>query len=528
VTRTWTATDACGNARSCSQTVEVQDTTPPDIVCAAVKSPIECPGTPSFPSPDVTDACDPDPDVTFDDVTTPGDCPQEFTVTRTWTATDACGNSSSCSQSVEVQDTTDPTITCPAAIEVACGEEVPPPDTELVVCSDSCDDNPSTEFVSDVSNGAVCPDPEIITRTYRCTDACGNSADCTQTITVLCCPEEQFCSLTQGFYGNNGSFNGQGSLALIQSLLAGSDLVVGKPGRSITIPQAAAQCIIDRLPAGGSAGALPDIGDDTLVSPACQTTPAIPLNSQGNFNNILLGQTIALGLNLRFDTELGDFELEKQFCTQGSLPGPDGLFGTNDDVPDPNSPIQSFTIPNAVITALANLGLSNDVEGLFELANRALAGQATGGATATQISQAVDSINRGFDKCRFLAPCPLGIVAGGRGTLETLSAFGIQPAEAASLVGPAQYELGQSHPNPFNPHTQITMSFPEATSWSLDIYNVSGQLVRTFDGQVDGASYVPIVWDGRNRAGEPVAPGVYLYRMQAGPFSATKKMILIK
>ena len=54
---------------------------------------------------------------------------------------------------------------------------------------------------------------------------------------------------------------------------------------------------------------------------------------------------------------------------------------------------------------------------------------------------------------------------------------------------------------------------PEATSWTLDIYSVGGQLVRRFEGQVEGAEYVPVVWDGTNRNGEPVAPGVYLYRM---------------
>jgi hypothetical protein len=180
-----------------------------------------------------------------------------------------------------------------------------------------------------------------------------------------------------------------------------------------------------------------------------------------------------------------------------------------------------------VITALANLGLSNDVAGLFELANRALAAQATGGASLAQINQAVESIIRGFDKCRFLVPCPLGIVPAGSGTLGILADLGIPSAEAAT-VGPAYFELGQCQPNPFNPHTQITLSLPEATSWTVDIYNVNGQLVRRFEGQVNGAEYVPIVWNGTNRAGEQVAPGVYLYRMKAGSFTDTKKMILLK
>ncbi len=61
----------------------------------------------------VTDNCDPDPTLTSSDSAAAGSCPQESVITRTWTATDACGNSSSCEQTITVVDTTDPVITCP-------------------------------------------------------------------------------------------------------------------------------------------------------------------------------------------------------------------------------------------------------------------------------------------------------------------------------------------------------------------------------------------------------------------------------
>src|SRR5206468_1845338 len=60
-----------------------------------------------------TDACDASPTLTFADVTTPGNCPQAKDVTRTWTATDHCGNSSTASQVIHVVDTTAPAITAP-------------------------------------------------------------------------------------------------------------------------------------------------------------------------------------------------------------------------------------------------------------------------------------------------------------------------------------------------------------------------------------------------------------------------------
>ncbi len=65
-----------------------------------------------------TDNCDPAPVVTWADSITPGACPQELVITRTWTATDHCGNSVSCVQTITVVDTTPPTITCPAPVSV--------------------------------------------------------------------------------------------------------------------------------------------------------------------------------------------------------------------------------------------------------------------------------------------------------------------------------------------------------------------------------------------------------------------------
>lgn len=183
-TRRWTATDECGNVASCDQVINVVDTTRPTITCPAPVSPIECPATPVFPAPAASDACDPNPTLTFNDVTTPGACPEEYTVTRTWTATDACGNSASCSQTVVVEDNTPPTIRCPANITVQCMEQVPTPDSSAVITSDNCSDRVIVLWESDVQSNPDSSCNNVITRTYRATDECGNRATCTQTITV--------------------------------------------------------------------------------------------------------------------------------------------------------------------------------------------------------------------------------------------------------------------------------------------------------------------------------------------------------
>src|SRR5207247_4043237 len=85
VTRTWTTKDCSGSTSTATQTINVQDTTAPVLSSLPAPSTIECPATPSFTTPTATDACDPAPSLTFADVTTPGTCPQAYSVTRTWT-----------------------------------------------------------------------------------------------------------------------------------------------------------------------------------------------------------------------------------------------------------------------------------------------------------------------------------------------------------------------------------------------------------------------------------------------------------
>jgi hypothetical protein len=102
VTRTWTATDSCGNSSQKSQIINIADTTAPTISPLPGPSTIECPATPVFTTPMASDACDESPTLTHSDVTTPGSCPGAYSITRTWTATDACGNHSSASQTINV------------------------------------------------------------------------------------------------------------------------------------------------------------------------------------------------------------------------------------------------------------------------------------------------------------------------------------------------------------------------------------------------------------------------------------------
>ncbi len=98
---------------------------------------------------------------------------------------------------------------------------------------------------------------------------------------------------------------------------------------------------------------------------------------------------------------------------------------------------------------------------------------------------------------------------------------------AASTGLPSEYVLAQNYPNPFNPTTTIGFSLPDAGEWRLSIYNITGALVREYTGS-SGAGTIEVDWDGMTLTGRPAATGVYLYRLEAGSFSATKKMVLLK
>jgi hypothetical protein len=97
---------------------------------------------------------------------------------------------------------------------------------------------------------------------------------------------------------------------------------------------------------------------------------------------------------------------------------------------------------------------------------------------------------------------------------------------AAAAYLPENYALLQNYPNPFNAGTVIPVDLKEATDWTLTVYNVAGQVVKTFSGH--DAGRVNVTWDGRADNGSSVASGMYFYRVSAGEFTATKKMVLLK
>jgi hypothetical protein len=95
-------------------------------------------------------------------------------------------------------------------------------------------------------------------------------------------------------------------------------------------------------------------------------------------------------------------------------------------------------------------------------------------------------------------------------------------------VTPATYSLAQNYPNPFNSETWISYSVPVTSKVVLNVYNTEGRLVRTLVNAQSSPGIHRISWNGLSNTGAAVSTGVYLYRLQAGDFSAIHKMVYLR
>ena len=186
VIRTWKFTDKAGNSRSWVQIITVNDTKAPVLTVPADVNGLACAaGTdPSVTGmATATDNCG-TAKVSYTDVTSSGSASCSV-ITRTWTATDDCGNSTQKVQKISVTDEQAPTfVNCPADLTVNGAAEVPAVPTD-VMAIDDCDTDVVVEYLGEETVEGTCgPDGYTLVRTWMATDDCGNFSYCEQKITV--------------------------------------------------------------------------------------------------------------------------------------------------------------------------------------------------------------------------------------------------------------------------------------------------------------------------------------------------------
>ena len=119
------------------------------------------------------------------------------------------------------------------------------------------------------------------------------------------------------------------------------------------------------------------------------------------------------------------------------------------------------------------------------------------------------------------------------GVADLLEEYGIELPESPGGVSPAGIPetapiRAQNYPNPANPETQINYTLGVSEDVKIQIYNISGQLVRTYDIGYQRRGSYSVRWDGHHQNGQPVASGVYFYRIQAGEHALTNRIVLLK
>jgi len=110
--------------------------------------------------------------------------------------------------------------------------------------------------------------------------------------------------------------------------------------------------------------------------------------------------------------------------------------------------------------------------------------------------------------------------------LEPPVPLGVTPK--AGYGTPEAFELFQNYPNPFNPETEISYVLPTACFVELSVYNLLGQKVRTLVDESQSAGLKNVKWDGKDENGANAASGIYFYKIKAGEFTQSKKMVIIK
>ena len=100
--------------------------------------------------------------------------------------------------------------------------------------------------------------------------------------------------------------------------------------------------------------------------------------------------------------------------------------------------------------------------------------------------------------------------------------------ETETSVIPDGLIVMQNYPNPFSHTTEIYYGLPNRDYVTIEVYNLSGQKIRTLIAQNQQAGYHTVVWDGRDETGQEVSSGIFSCKVKTGKYIMTRKMILMK
>lgn len=343
-----------------------------------------------------------------------------------------------------------------------------------------------------------------------------------------------FYTLTQGYYGskNGKSCLGTTPINTIKYLLGMPnnpvDLVTGSTN-SVLVPATddGAKKLNDALPGGNTPTYLPGGNCSVSASPACFTYPNY-LTKQGKINNVLLSQTITLGLNARWENgKLLLFHIESGWLTTQKMTGCGGTATPVTTCSD--NTVTSIKMNQNVVNYL---GDNNTVKDLLDLANGVLGGTLVPGQNGVpsyaDVNDAVDAINKSFDEgrrfldyysekqtCEMLFPSPSIIVSSfSAGKESNQSQLALTAAKGVSVT---------AYPNPYTDKVNFTVESDVSGQGALQVYNMVGQKIKTvYQGFITrGSQNFTLTLPAQQRAN-------LIYVLTVGDNQVTGKLLQLK
>lgn len=149
-----------------------------------------------------------------------------------------------------------------------------------------------------------------------------------------------------------------------------------------------------------------------------------------------------------------------------------------------------------------------------------------GGVTWTQINTGLSHLSTNIITIDPSDPTRLYVGTDGNGAFMGIDDALVSVETTTTL--PVDFELSQNYPNPFNPSTTIYYSLPKESAVTVTVYNVLGKEINQLISHVKPQGSYSVVWNGNDNFGNAVSAGIYFYKLQAGDFTQTRKMVLLK
>jgi len=564
IARTWTVTDCQGLQVSCSQLISVIDTVPPEITCPPdVK--FSCDDVGDFGEPSVEDNCDPNPNVAYEDsiiyMHAPDACPYEYVMLRTWTATDAAGNSSFCVQRIVIDDSEAPQITfCPQDQTVACDSEIAnlPHATAVDNCNPEMDEVPFEYSYEAIRRAGDDPCNYQIIRLWQFHDGCCNTSSCQQVVTVkdtippvlVCAPDDTInCQsipiFTDPEISDNCSEEPSFTVVLTDTIIdpTGGGRIFRRCWKGVDrcgnesdtccqhIYQAFCQAFCSFTIGGwGSRCPRPQVDDRSSTQPGC---------IRDHYFDQVFPEGVTIGVEGSSDAHMA------RWTTAGAI---------EDYLPDGGKPgyltddlLNAATTPAGVLASQVlalrlnreyscygvfdSLEMSSGVscygdfiipEGCGKFAGMTvdeflgIADQAVGGrlsvlepydASLSDVNNTATCLNELYVDCRLNAQQQDDTIEEQTPKEPSIEDEVLATSSSAALAL-------QASPNPVAGKTKITFLLPSSGKVVVEIYNIQGKRIKTLNsGWLDEGAH-SVVWRGDDEAGNRVSPGVYFCRLR--------------